>query len=41
MPPVQSQKRKNTSNRVQHQNISVPNKNHNYTIHTFSGIGIT
>lgn len=41
MPPVQLQKRKNTSNRVQHQNISVPNKNHNYTIHTLSGIGIT
>lgn len=39
MPPVQLQKRKNTSNRVQHQNISVPNKNH--TIHTFSGIAIT
>lgn len=41
MPPVQLQKRKNTSNCVQHQNINVPNKNHNYTIHTFSGIGIT
>lgn len=41
MPPVQLQKRKNTSNRAQHQNTSVPNKNHNYTIHTFSGIGIT
>lgn len=41
MSPVQLQKRKNTSKRVQHQNISVPNKNHNYTIHTFSGIGIT
>lgn len=41
MPPVQLQKRKNTSNRVQHQNISVPYKNQNYTIHTFSGIGIT
>lgn len=41
MPPVQLQKRKNTSNRVQHQNISVPYKNHNYTIHTFSGIGNT